>query len=107
VGNHKYAVCFQYGIQQSLVIAANLGLYAVNVGSGSLITNNGTFILKQVIPLTYCSTMSVLNGFLSPRHDGEIGYGLQLLWLAAKVIELAFASIRQGVVVSLVVWAKG
>jgi hypothetical protein len=85
VGNRKSTVCFQYGIQQSLVIAANVGLYAINVGNGSLITNNGTFILEQIIPLTCYSTIFVLNGFLSPRHCAEVGYGLQVLWLAAKV----------------------
>ena len=85
VGNHKSTVCFQYEIQQSLGIAANLGLYAVNVRSGSLIANNGTLILKQVIQLTYCSTISVLNGFLSPRHCAEVGDGLQVWWLDAKL----------------------
>lgn len=85
MGNHKSTVCFQYGITQSLVIAANLGLCALYVGNGSLITNNGTFILKQVIPLTYCSTISVLNGFLSPRNGAEFGYGLQVWWLTAMV----------------------
>jgi hypothetical protein len=85
VGNHKSTVCFQCGVQQSLVIAANRGLCAVNVGIGSLIINNGTFILKQAIPLTYCSVISVLHVFLSPRHGAEVEDGHQVWWLAAKV----------------------
>jgi len=75
VGNHKSTLCFQYGVQQSLLIAANRGLCAINVGNGSLIINNETFILKVVITLTYCS-MSVLHGFLSPRPGAEDGDGL-------------------------------
>jgi len=62
VGNHKSTVCFQYGVQQSLVIAANRCLYAVNVRNGLLIINNGTFISKQVIRLTYCGMITCYMG---------------------------------------------
>ena len=107
VGNHKSTVCFQCGVQQSLVIAANRGLCAVNVGIGSLIINNGTFVLKQAIPLTYCSVISVPTCILvSAAWRGSWGR-LPGVVVSCEGMELAFASIRLGAVVLLGVWAKG